>query len=172
MEKILVSACLLGRPVRYNGTDKRSGAEVVLRRWQDEGRLLSVCPEVAVGFPIPRPAAEIVGPNAGGADVLAGRASVVEATGADVTALYEKAARDTVSLAIRHGCRHAILTDGSPSCGSTYVYDGTFSGRRISGDGTTTAALRAAGVQVWSETQIAALDEELRIASNRRAQTL
>ena len=59
MDRILVSACLLGRPVRYNGTDKASGGEDVLARWQREGRAVPVCPEVAVGFPTPRPPAEI-----------------------------------------------------------------------------------------------------------------
>ncbi len=59
MEKILISACLIGRPVRYNGSDKASGASDVLKLWQEEGRLVPDCPEVAVGFPTPRPPAEI-----------------------------------------------------------------------------------------------------------------
>ena len=169
MARVLVSACLLGRPVRYNGTDKASGEENVLARWQRQGRTVPVCPEVMVGFPTPRPPAEIR-PDEGshvadtqlqGHDVLAGRARVVEDTGADVTDLYVRAARDTVALAQRHGCRHAVLTDGSPSCGSTFIYDGTFTGRTRSGAGTTTAALRAAGVTVWPETAITELDAVL-----------
>jgi len=164
MEKILVSACLIGRPVRYDGGDKPSGAETTLKRWLDEGRLVPVCPEVAVGFPTPRPAAEIVGSTAVGKDVLAGQARVIESTGCDVTNLYIKAARDTVALAARHDCRHAVLTDGSPSCGSTFIYDGSFSAVTVSGAGTTTAALQAAGVRVWPETQIAALEDLLKRA--------
>lgn len=160
MEKILISACLLGRPVRYNGSDKASGAADILNLWQQQGRLVPVCPEVAVGFPTPRPPAEIKFKNEfnadqmDGQDVINGKAIVVEETGGDVSELYIKAAHDTVALAKKHGCRHAVLTDGSPSCGSSFIYDGTFSGERISGVGTTTAALRKDGVTVWAETQI------------------
>ncbi|WP_114390350.1 DUF523 domain-containing protein [Notoacmeibacter marinus] len=171
MDRILVSACLLGRPVRYNGKDKLSG-NAILSRWQGEGRVVSICPEVAVGFPTPRPPAEIVPPPADGPRPAAGAMdpeavssetiAVVEKTGRDVTALYVKAARDTVATAQRMGCRYAVLTDGSPSCGSTFIYDGTFSGNRIDGMGVTTAALRAAGIEVWPETRMAELDERLR----------
>ncbi|MEM7683774.1 MAG: DUF523 domain-containing protein [Pseudomonadota bacterium] len=174
MDRILVSACLLGRPVRYNGTNKASCEEDVLRRWQREGRIVPVCPEVAVGFPTPRPPAEICadegsGATAGapqGGDVLTGSARVVEDTGADVSDLYLRAARSTVQLAERHRCRYAVLTDGSPSCGSTFIYDGTFTGRTRSGAGTTTAALREAGIAVWPETAIGELDALL----NERAE--
>lgn len=164
MDKILISACLLGRPLRYNGTAKASGADAILDAWQAQGRLVAICPEVAVGFPTPRPPAEIAalgGAPAGGlqgADVLAGQAAVVEKTGRDVSDLYRQAARDTVALATRHGCRHAVLTDGSPSCGSSFIYDGSFAGAIKAGMGTTTAALRQAGVRVWAETEIAALN--------------
>lgn len=164
MEVVLISACLLGRPVRYNGTDKKSGAESILARWQEEGRLRLLCPELVVGFPTPRPPAEITGPQDqdDGAAVLAGKARVVEATGADVSGLYAKAAAETVAFAKLHGCRHAVLTDGSPSCGSTFVYDGSFSGIRKPGQGTTTAALREAGIRVWAETAIPELEAVLK----------
>lgn len=159
MERILISACLLGRPVRYNGTDKASGADDILALWREQGRLVPVCPEIAVGFPTPRPAAEIYRSDGDpqGANVLAGRASVIEETGRNVTALYVQAAQETVQLAQRHGCHHAVLTDGSPSCGSSFIYDGGFRGVVKPGVGTTTAALRAAGINVWPETRIAAL---------------
>ena len=68
MEKVLVSACLLGEPVRYNGRDKRCEHDV-LDRWLREGRVVAVCPEVAGGLPVPRPPAEIVN-GAGGGKVL------------------------------------------------------------------------------------------------------
>ncbi|MDX8352676.1 DUF523 domain-containing protein [Cognatiyoonia sp. IB215182] len=164
MDKILISACLLGRPLRYNGTAKASGSDAILDAWQAKGRLVAICPEVAVGFPTPRPPAEIAalgdGRNAAsqGADVLAGQAAVVEKTGRDVSDLYRRAASDTVELATRHGCRHAVLTDGSPSCGSSFIYDGSFTGVTKAGMGTTAAALRQAGVRVWAETEIAALN--------------
>lgn len=164
MDRILISACLVGRPVRYNGTDKSHDAAEIIARWQDEGRLMLLCPEVAVGFPTPRPPAEIIGDddNFDGEIVLNGSARVVEKTGSDVSELYIQAAHQSVDFAKRHGCCHAVLTDGSPSCGSTFIYDGSFSGKRKSGIGTTTAALRNAGVRVWPETAIAELDALLR----------
>lgn len=164
MERILISACLVGRPVRYNGSDKSSGAEEVISRWQDERRLVLLCPEVAVGFSTPRPPAEILGPyeDCDGAAVLTGRACVIEDTKRDVSDLYIQAARDAVDFARQNGCRHAVLTDGSPSCGSTFIYDGSFTGVRKSGVGTTTAALKNAGIFVWNEEAIPELDALLR----------
>lgn len=164
MERILISACLVGRPVRYNGTEKSHDSAEIISRWEDEGRLMPLCPEVAVGFPTPRPPAEIIGEidNCNGEMVLTGNARVVESEGADVSELYIQAAHDTVDFAERHGCRHAVLTDGSPSCGTTFIYDGSFNGIRKSGMGTTTAALRNAGIRVWPEAAIAELDALLR----------
>lgn len=164
MERVLISACLVGRPVRYNGTKKSHDSVEVISRWQDEGRLVLLCPEVAVGFPTPRPPAEIIGEtrDCNGEMVLSGNARVLENEGADVSELYIKAALDTVDFAERHGCRHAVLTDGSPSCGSTFIYDGSFTGNRKPGMGTTTAALRNAGVRVWPETAVVELDFLLR----------
>ncbi|MEL7093048.1 MAG: 2-thiouracil desulfurase family protein, partial [Pseudomonadota bacterium] len=142
---------------------KSHDAAHIIARWQDEGRLTLLCPEVAVGFPTPRPPAEIVGTgDSTGDTVLDGSARVVERTGADVSDLYVRAARDTVDFARRHSCTHAVLTDGSPSCGSTFIYDGSFTGARKPGVGTTTAALQRAGVQVWPEARIAELDALLR----------
>jgi uncharacterized protein YbbK (DUF523 family) len=157
--RVLVSACLLGSPVRYNGSAKLSG-HAVLERWRGEGRIVPLCPEVAVGFPTPPPAAELAG-TTDGADVLAGRASVVESGGRDVSALYREAAQLALDEARRNECRFALLTDGSPSCGSRFVYDGSFSGRRVAGRGATTALLEEHGIRVFSETDIGALDAML-----------
>jgi uncharacterized protein YbbK (DUF523 family) len=159
-ERVLVSACLLGSPVRYNGSAKLSG-HAVLERWRAEGRIVPLCPEVAVGFPTPRPAAELDG-TADGADVLAGRGRVIEAGGRDVSDLYRDAAEVALVEAGRNGCRFALLTDGSPSCGSSFVYDGSFSSRRVAGRGTTTALLEQHGVRVFSEAEIDVLDAMLR----------
>ncbi|WP_206539987.1 DUF523 domain-containing protein [Ruegeria sp. ANG-R] len=171
IERILVSSCLLGQPVRYNGTDKPNEHADVLTRWAREERLIPFCPEVAVGFPTPRPPAEIVGNTQSshirsqGKDVLSGDARVLEKSGADVTHLYLKAADKTVALARQHGCSHAVLTDGSPSCGSSFIYDGTFSGTGVPGMGTTATALCNAGIHVWSQAQIAKLDAMLRTSA-------
>ena len=159
MEKILVSACLLGSHVRYNGS-YRLNNHPVLTRWQAEGRVVQICPEVAAGFSTPRPAAEIRG-NGDGLAVLNGQGQVVERTGNDVTALYREAGQLALDLARETGCRYAVLTDGSPSCGSSFIYDGSFSGNRVAGRGTTTALLEANGIRVFSEDGIGDLDDLL-----------
>lgn len=153
--KILISACLAGFKVRYNGSDKPL-LDAALTRWQQEGRLVVCCPELAAGFSTPRPAAEI-SPDADGAAVLAQRAQVRETTGADVTAPYLLGAQLALETARRHGCRFALLTDGSPSCGSQLIYDGSFSGQSKPGSGVTAALLRQQGIEVFSDRQIAAL---------------
>lgn len=157
--KILVSACLIGRPVRYDGSAKTL-AHAVLDQWKAEGRLVAICPELAAGFATPRPAAEIAG-GATGRSVLSGSARVLEATGADVTDLYILGARAALSLARVHDCRFALLTEGSPSCGSGLIYDGAFAGRQHAGEGVTAALLREHGVEVFSDAQVGALQERL-----------
>ena len=152
MEKILISACLLGAKVRYHGGDAAS-AHPKLRQWLEEGRLVPICPEVDGGLTTPRPAAEIVGPGGGGAVVA--RAAFVRTTyGVDVSAAFLSGAALALETARRHGARLAILKDGSPSCGSSFAYDGTFSGKRVSEAGVTTAVLQANGVRVFSESEI------------------
>ena len=157
--KILVSACLLGRPVRYDGSAKAL-TDQALERWQAEDRLVTICPELAAGFAVPRPQAEIGGGRSG-PDVLAGRAQVIDATGADVTGLYVAGARAALSLAKASDCRFALLTDGSPSCGSRFIYDGRFAGRKHAGAGVTTALLRNNGIEVFAESEIGILQERL-----------
>ena len=159
MERILVSACLLGEPVRYDGGGLRLASDH-LARWRDEGRIVAFCPEVTAGLPTPRPPAEIE-PGKAGADVLAGQAKVREDTGGDVTEAFRRAARLAVAEAATHGCRFALLTDGSPSCGTTFLYDGTFTGTRRAGQGVVAAALRAAGVTVFAQQQIGDLARAL-----------
>lgn len=157
MERVLVSACLLGSKVRYNGS-YRFDHHPVLARWQSEGRIVQICPEVAAGFSTPRPPAEIQGD---GHAVLQGHGRVVEQTGSDVTHLYREAGQLALDLARETGCRYAVLTDGSPSCGSSFIYDGSFSGARLAGQGTTTALLEENGIRVFSEDRICELDDLL-----------
>lgn len=98
------------------------------------------------GLPSPRTRAEIVGGD--GDDVLAGNARVVTERGVDVTAAYVAGAAAMLAVVRRHGATVAYLQDGSPSCGSTAINDGTFSKRRRSGLGVTAALLRSHGVDV------------------------
>jgi uncharacterized protein YbbK (DUF523 family) len=152
VQKILVSACLLGHPVRYSGSGARC-LDPILERWVAEGRVVSFCPEVAGGLPTPRPRAEIDGPG-GGHSVLDGRSRVKTETGVDVTPAFQLGARQAVDLAAILGIRVAILKDESPSCGTTAIHDGTFRGVRIPGRGVTSARLEAGGVHVFTEGQL------------------
>jgi uncharacterized protein YbbK (DUF523 family) len=153
--KVLVSACLLGRPVRYDGSAKTLGGEL-LDRWIGEGRVVSVCPEAMAGLPTPRPPAEIAA-GGSGADVIGDGGRIIEPDGNDVTAIYLSGAQIALEYANRHNCRYALLTDGSPSCGSSFIYDGTFEGQRIKGEGATAALLRQHGITVFSQHEITAL---------------
>jgi len=149
MHRVLVSACLLGDPVRYDGKDKRS-AHPVLRRWLEEGRVVRACPELLGGLAVPRPRAERRGDQ------------VVTEEGREVTAAFEAGARATLALTQAHTIRVAVLKENSPSCGVGSIADGGFAGRRIAGSGVTTELLRAHGVQVFSEDELEAADAALR----------
>ncbi len=140
---VLVSACLAGRRCRYDGTDRRDERIV---RMVDEGEAVPFCPEESVGLPVPRPPCEIAGGD--GADVLAGRARVVQSGGADITELFVKGAHKAVAAAQKSGATRAILKTNSPSCGTGRIYDGTFSGTLRPGMGVTAALLDRDGLVV------------------------
>ncbi|MET4692179.1 DUF523 domain-containing protein [Endozoicomonas lisbonensis] len=152
MEKVLISACLLGRPVRYNGKSLTVESKH-LNEWQQQGRLVAICPEMEGGLSVPRAAAEIVDGQAG--DVVDGTAEVITIEGDNVTSPFMRGAQKVLSLCQMHNIKIAILAEGSPSCGSTEVYDGSFSGRRIAGMGVTSALLERHGVEVFSQFQLA-----------------
>ncbi|WP_434571131.1 DUF523 domain-containing protein [Pseudomonas sp. Z3-8] len=151
MQKILVSRCLLGHRVRYDGG--ASGPFDPLQHWLDEGRVVPLCPEVAGGLPTPRPAAEI--PGGQGARVLDGNAAVITTEGEDVSAQFLSGAYQALALVREHGIRIAVLKANSPSCGNLLTYDGTFSGVKVSGEGVTAALLKRNGVRVFSELELA-----------------
>jgi uncharacterized protein YbbK (DUF523 family) len=145
---VLVSACLLGAEVRHHG-GAATVEHPVLRRWREEGRVVGVCPEMAGGLPAPRPPAEIRGLR------------VIAKTGTDVTDAFRIGADVALAMARDLGIRVAVLKSRSPSCGTGQVYDGSFSGRLVEGDGVTAAALRRAGVAVFDETQLEEADAAL-----------
>ncbi|KAB0509328.1 DUF523 domain-containing protein [Pseudomonas moorei] len=151
MQKILVSRCLLGHRVRYDGG--ASGPFDQLQVWLDEGRVVPLCPEVAGGLPTPRAAAEI--PGGQGGEVLDGQASVLTTEGEDVSAQFLSGACQALELVRQHGIRIAVLKANSPSCGNLLTYDGTFSGVKVRGEGVTAALLKRHGVQVFSELELA-----------------
>jgi uncharacterized protein YbbK (DUF523 family) len=149
--KILISACLLGEKVRYHGGDA-AVSDGILETWRREGRLVPICPEVAGGLSVPRPAAEIQG--AGGRAVLNGIARVLTSGGADVTDAFLAGARAGLDASRRDEVRIAVLKEGSPSCGSKEIHDGTFSGRRKTGAGVTAALLAENQVRVFNEHEL------------------
>lgn len=137
MKTILCSACLLGVPCRYDGTGKSVPEILALR---GIANLISVCPEESGGLPTPREPAE-----------LQSDGRVLTRSGEDVTEEFRRGAREILRLAKDVGAEEAILKQRSPSCGSGQVYDGSFSGNVIPGDGVTTALLKRNGIRVISE---------------------
>jgi uncharacterized protein YbbK (DUF523 family) len=160
VESVLVSACLLGEAVRYNGGDMRCDDDI-LQRWLREGRVISVCPEVVGGLPVPRPRAEIAD-GADGMQVLAGNAKVFDSNGRDVTACLVSGAEQALERARARQIRVAVLKEGSPSCGTGHIFDGSFSGTRVPNHGVTAALLQQAGIHVFSEAQLAEADTLLK----------
>lgn len=143
---ILISACLAGFNVRYNGTNS---LDEKIQKLVLENKAVTVCPELMGGFSTPREPAEIVGGN--GQDVLDGNATVVERSGRDVTELYLKGAYVTLQKVLEVGATHVILKEYSPSCGSAKIYNGEFNGTKLVGEGVTTALLRRNNIIVLSE---------------------
>ncbi|MBU1342665.1 MAG: DUF523 domain-containing protein [Proteobacteria bacterium] len=151
MKKILISACLAGDRVRYDG--KQVPFEnAVLLGWHQKGLLVNVCPEVSGGMKTPRLPAQIV--NGNGRDVLNGTASVMDIHGNDVTLQFIRGAEYAFSLAKKFGIQMAVLKEKSPSCGVHSIYDGNFASTLIPGFGVTAAMLRQNGIKVFSENEI------------------
>jgi uncharacterized protein YbbK (DUF523 family) len=150
MEKILISACLLGQPVRYDGRSCPFECSLI-DQWQAKGLLVPVCPEMDGGLPVPRPPAEIT--PGGGPGVWAGTARV-KTRQADVTDFFIKGAQAALDKAVACGIKTALLKQKSPSCGSCRIYDGSFSRSLVDGMGVTTALLRQNGIMVFGEDQI------------------
>ena len=140
MKKLIISACLLGESCRYDGKSKPCEA---VERLQKEYELFPVCPECMGGLPTPRPPAEIQ---------KDGR--VINREGRDVTANYRRGAEMTLELARREDCHIALLKEKSPSCGRGRIYDGSFTGTLVSGDGVTAELLQQHHILILGESRI------------------
>lgn len=151
---LLISRCLLGEPVRYDGAGKALSADV-LASLAERYRLVPVCPEQLGGLPTPRPPAELQGGD--GKTVQASQARIVTNTGEDQTAAFVAGARQAARIAGLHHASTALLKADSPSCGHRSVYDGSFQGIRIAGRGVAAATLAEAGLTLYDEHQLAAL---------------
>ena len=146
---ILISSCLAGYKVRYDG----SAATNKLAVWLvTHGQAITVCPEIMAGFDIPRLSAEIVGGTA--REVLAGQATVKEIDGNNVTDKYIFGAALVLKIANENHVTAAFLKDGSPSCGNCRVYDGTFKGKKVSGKGITAEVLAKNSIKTFSDTEL------------------
>lgn len=139
MEKLLISKCLLGVPCRYDGQTNRL---LLLERLAAKYELIPVCPEVDGGLSTPRLPSEIKD------------GSVFDSRGNDVTTYFQKGAKIAVEVAKAHGISKALLKAKSPSCGNHQVYDGSFRGVLVDGEGIAAAALRQAGIEVFNEDKI------------------
>ncbi|MBQ9249210.1 MAG: DUF523 domain-containing protein [Oscillospiraceae bacterium] len=141
MESLLISACFLGVNCKYDGGNNAL-PEDVLTKLREKYCLVPVCPENAGGLPTPREPSER---KDGG---------VWSRSGRDVTAEYEKGAQIALELVRQNACKAALLKERSPSCGHDRIYDGTFSGTLVPGNGTAAEKLLAAGIPVYGESEV------------------
>ena len=155
---ILISACLVGQKVRYDGGHQRLGHPLI-DAWEAAGRLIPCCPEVLGRLPIPRSPAEIQGGV--GSDVLEGKAAVRTTAGEDVTAAFIKGATAALEMARAYGATAALLCQRSPSCGNRQIYNGRFGGILVPGMGVTAALLAANGIAVFGPEAIEAMVHHL-----------
>lgn len=146
---ILVSACLLGHNVKYNGGNNACG---LLQAYESRGRFVPICPEGFAELPIPRPPMEIQ--QGTGEDLLAGRSVALDETGKEMTAALCLGAQKALALAQKYHAKAAILKESSPSCGVHRIYDGSFQGKKIPGSGAAAALLRQHGLTLYSEKEL------------------
>lgn len=134
----LVSACLCGVNCKYNGHNNINEDCLELLR---SNKAVLICPEQLGGLTTPREASEII-------DTLEGK--VISKSGVDVSENFKKGAKEALRIAKEANITKAILKEGSPSCGCNYIYDGSFLGKKIEGEGITCKTLRKAGISVIS----------------------
>ena len=139
MEKLLISACLLGVSCRYDGKSKpMENIEKLMEKYE----LIPVCAEIFGGLPTPRVPAEISGEK------------VITCDGRDVTEEYLRGAREVLRLGKLFGCKKALLKERSPSCGSGIIHNGKFDGGLVPGFGKTAELLLSEGFEAFGESRI------------------
>jgi len=139
-ESLLVSACLLGFDCKYSGGNNHMEIEKIAAL-KEKYHIVPVCPEFSGGLPTPRDPSERIGDR------------VMSNHGADVTEQYLSGANIALVLCRRFGCTKALLKEQSPSCGSGMIYDGSFTGKLISGFGVAAELLRQNSIEVYGESQ-------------------
>lgn len=139
MEKILISACLIGDKCRYDGKDN---LHPLIDKLLEKFELVPFCPEVEGGLKTPRDPSER---NKLGVKMKSGR---------NVTPNFYRGADLAVNICLHLNIKVAILKERSPSCGVKKIHDGSFTGKLIKGQGVTTEVLRSKGIRVISEEEI------------------
>ena len=132
----LVSACLVGINCKYNGGNNYNEKVLELVK---TGMAIPVCPEQLGGLMTPRNPSEIVNDK------------VMMNDGTDVTSNYERGAQEVLELCKKLNITKVILKSNSPSCGYGTIYDGTFTGTKVPGNGITTNLLLKNGIEVITE---------------------
>lgn len=148
--KILISACLLGQNVKYNGGNNDITENRFMQKLLQKDILVPFCPEVEGGLPIPRVPVE----------VFNGRA--INRNGEDKTYNFNLGAQKALEICIKYNVKYAILKSRSPSCGIDGVYDGTFTRNIIDGMGVCAKLLSKNGIELFSEKNIEKLEKLIR----------
>jgi len=149
-DKILISRCFLGDNVRYNSV-VLTHVHPLIRLWQQQKRFISICPEISGGLSVPREPAEI----------QQSTKEVITQSGINVSAQFKFGAQQALTLCQQHNIRFALLKESSPSCGSSFVYDGSFSNNKVLGEGVTSQLLTHHNINVFSEKTIERLEKLL-----------
>lgn len=141
MQNVLISACLLGVDCKYNGSNNKLDDEII-HSLKVKYNLIPVCPEIMGGLPTPRNPVEIKD------------GKVFDYDGEEFTEEFEKGSDEVVKLAKLYNPTIAILKENSPSCGSNYIYDGTFNNKKIKGMGITARKLSEEYVRLFNEENV------------------
>lgn len=145
-QKILISACLLGENVKYNGSNNDIRDIGLIKKLFNAGMLVPICPEVEGGLTIPRVAVELQNGKA------------IDKYGNDKTENFQKGATIACEIARKENIKVAILKSKSPSCGKSFIYDGRFSKRLVKGDGMSVEALQNSGIEIFDENSLKELE--------------
>ncbi|MBE6536564.1 MAG: DUF523 domain-containing protein [Ruminococcaceae bacterium] len=142
MEKIIVSACLLGVATRYDGKSKKVISDEDLKSLSEKYHIIPVCPEIYGGLSTPRIPSERIGDR------------VKMKDGRDVTENYIRGAYETLAFCRMFDVKKALLKAKSPSCSKRDIYDGSFTGKLVNGKGVAAELLIENGIEVFDETEI------------------
>lgn len=141
MQNVLISACLLGVDCKYNGSNNKLDDEII-HSLKEKYNLIPVCPEIMGGMPTPRNPVEI------------SDGKVFDYDGEEFTKEFEKGSEEVVKLAKLYDATIAILKENSPSCGSNYIYDGTFNHKKIKGKGIAALKLSKENIKLFTEENV------------------